>query len=703
MKISSLPFSAGAVSVFTLLLFSSAALIGCGVGELAGPAPVTPAPLSGRAMGGEQPIANGTVTLYSTTNNGVAQSAGFYAGTATSLGSVTTKSDGTFTFTSGPTCSDPNQVYITASGGNAGGNTNNANILMVAAIGNCDLLTPSTYIVINEVTTAAAAYALAGFTSISGTTVNISSSATNYAGQLTSGKYVGNTSVAAGLTHAFENAANLASYATGTAYASSPANSGAVIPQQLLNSVGNSLQGCVNSDGSNPGSIPETTCDMLFSYAVDSGGNVPTNTLQAALNIARNPTLNGNVTNLYNLATAQSAFGPSLAGAPNDWSLAIFYPAGTNGLIFPYPIALDANDNVYIVNPATNVSTTATTATTFIPYSSNGTLLYSPVTLAASSSSGYGAIKGLAVDSLGNVWIENVVATAGSNLLKLTASTGNFTAQASPAHGYSLAVDKSNNVWVGTTATASSITEYVQANSYAAATLPSGTVASPAAAYSINVDAKQNIWTADFSASSGGVSVLPNSTPSGSPSYTTTIVNQTGIQGDSAYGISFNSSGAFLSAGTGTAGINPLTTSVNSSSVITSVTVGTEVTGSATTSSTVNTQLSSPRYLTTDGIGTLWIPDNSPTLTAPVTLPIVRYNPSTGTLLGLYPCYPTTSNTCSTSSTTGSPVGASRYIVVDSSGALWVASPGSGEVVQVLGAAAPAWPLLSMGKPGVMP
>ena len=85
MKISSLPFSAGAVSVFTLLLFSSAALIGCGVGELAGPAPVTPAPLSGRAMGGEQPIANGTVTLYSTTNNGVAQSAGFYAGTATSV------------------------------------------------------------------------------------------------------------------------------------------------------------------------------------------------------------------------------------------------------------------------------------------------------------------------------------------------------------------------------------------------------------------------------------------------------------------------------------------------------------------------------------------------------------------------------------------------------------------------------------------
>lgn len=40
---------------------------------------------------------------------------------------------------------------------------------------------------------------------------------------------------------------------------------------------------------------------------------------------------------------------------------------------------------------------------------------------------------------------------------------------------------------------------------------------------------------------------------------------------------------------------------------------------------------------------------------------------------------------------------------VDSTGSVWINSPGNGQLIQIIGAAAPTWPLLADVKPGVMP
>ena len=58
----------------------------------------------------------------------------------------------------------------------------------------------------------------------------------------------------------------------------------------------------------------------------------------------------------------------------------------------------------------------------------------------------------------------------------------------------------------------------------------------------------------------------------------------------------------------------------------------------------------------------------------------------------------------------GTNFGQPTSVVVDSTGSLWVkvggfsgASDGIGSVVQIIGSAAPSWPLLALGKYGVKP
>jgi hypothetical protein len=171
--------------------------------------------VTGRAYGGEQPISNAAVNFYAASSTGVATS-GVYVppSNVTSMGTVYTKSDGTFSYATALTCTAGQQIYATATGGNTGSGTN-SNVVLMAAIGACPTggSLGAISVDIDEVTTVAAAYALSGFTSMSGTTANVSSSSTNYntvtttAGALTT----------AGLAHAFLNAANLANYTTGTA------------------------------------------------------------------------------------------------------------------------------------------------------------------------------------------------------------------------------------------------------------------------------------------------------------------------------------------------------------------------------------------------------------------------------------------------------------------------------------------------------
>jgi len=102
-----------------------------------------------------------------------------------------------------------------------------------------------------------------------------------------------------------------------------------------------------------------TNCGKLFSLTPAPGGTAPTNTFQASLNLARNPWVSSaNVTSLFGLLTgigASAVYSPNLGSAPNDWTLAIQYPVPANPYsgtaAFPFTLALDADDNVYVTSP----------------------------------------------------------------------------------------------------------------------------------------------------------------------------------------------------------------------------------------------------------------------------------------------------------------------------------------------------------------
>jgi len=246
----------GAATVLSTFALS-ALLTGCGIGDLDTSSPqaaqVIPA-FQGTMMGGQSPIVHATVKIYATGSDGSCTSSGSAAaciasdtgyGVATLLQEATvvnggsagqeTDASGNFSFAGGYFCPAGEFAYIVGSGGSPGsaGASANSKILLVAALGRCeDLYTAVTggysgykgsNIVINEITTVAAGYALGNFATISGSTVGIGAPSTNNAAKV-SGYSTGTTTAAAGLYHAFLNAANLTNPFSLTTLSSAPAN-----------------------------------------------------------------------------------------------------------------------------------------------------------------------------------------------------------------------------------------------------------------------------------------------------------------------------------------------------------------------------------------------------------------------------------------------------------------------------------------------
>lgn len=289
-----------------LLAVSTSALLGLGGCALPSGAPtLTPSAhlsLSGQVHGGQQPVSGSHVFLYAAS----AANAGPSASLLGAPGYAVTDVNGDFSITGSYTCPTGADVYLLALGGNPGlgGNANNPKLALMAGLGACSALNPSQYFSVNEVTTVAAAFSLAPYA--------------------TSENRIGATPASA-LSSAFANITNLIDPADGTARATTPSGNGTV-PQAKINSLANSLAPCINSDGTG------SACISLFSAAkVSSGGSTPADTVQAVLNIADNPTVD--VTAIYNLASPETPFQPSLSGAPSDWTIAIQYPP-------PFTVAL---------------------------------------------------------------------------------------------------------------------------------------------------------------------------------------------------------------------------------------------------------------------------------------------------------------------------------------------------------------------------
>ena len=723
------------------LALGLATLAGCGIGKLdtASSPTVVPA-FSGKAFGGPNPIIGATVKIYATgnldgTNGGYGNATLLQE--ANQMGTSTgqdTDAGGNFQFAGGYNCPAGQFAYLVTSGGNTGSNSVNSNAVLVAALGRCeDLynLSGGVFtgykggpIYINELTTIAAAYALGHFSTVSGTgastIVGIGAPATNNAAQLSgvstgcvAGVSTCTTTQAAGLAHAFQNAANLVNVFANTGGANttlSGSGAGAVVPQELIDSLGNALVACVNSAGGIAGDT--SPCGNIFT-ATSANSVPPTNTYSAMVNLAANPTLSGNPTacqNLLGYATPQTTvYSPNISdfSTVNDLSIAINYPASAFPAIsFPMSGALDINDNYYVGNATYNTGSAGnpTTPVNILSFSSNGTTFGSSATNTTLKSA-----YGLSVDAEGDGYIGNGGSSGTSSLglftftngvtasTALTTSGVNTTLHTGNLKVYATGVDQANNVWaLGVQQTNGTSNLYMNPGPYTTAgaktwtAQPSPAVIIPASNYiGMSIDPDQNVWAA----ASTTLSVLENSGTVAAPTYTAIAATAT-TGGSPADGIAFAPS----------TGSSPYVAWVSSYNVTPGIQEYTPTISGAGVGAITPGALSQPASITgtlfneADGAGTIWVADTN-------SLSIQQYNTTAGTAYKFLPC----AGGAATCATIFTAPGKPETLSVDSAGSIWVAdapsgstntTPTSGNIVEIIGSAAPTWPLLSLGKTG---
>lgn len=367
--VKSMKIKAKAVRLTTVLLAGVAALgtIGCGIGSefvstsIAGPA------LSGRIMGGRQPISGSTLDLWQVGNTG-------YGSAATLLATVTSGSDGSFYFpatgTGSYTCpsTGPNQLYITASGGNPGNSTGNANpsILLTYALGSCATAQAATGLNVNEVSTVASVFALSGF--INPATFGSSGTTGTAVGSTYTQDAIGTSSTnTTGLNNAVTTVGTLVTPAGITPGSATTAT----VDYQKINTLGNILANCVNSDPTSG----DTKCSTLFTNVSTTGAVKATNTFEAAYYMNTNPTdtVSGtsNLTTVFNAVPINPPYAPALGStAPTDWTIGVNY--AVSGLTSANHIAIDGAGDAWVtggsqlseVTPAGVVTSVTQTADT---------------------------------------------------------------------------------------------------------------------------------------------------------------------------------------------------------------------------------------------------------------------------------------------------------------------------------------------------
>ena len=313
---------------------------------------------AGKVLGALQPVSGASVQLY----------AAGYAGngsppTALLATGVSTDASGNFQVPGEYTCpSAETPVYLLSKGGRVGANsTANPSLWLMTALGPCGSISSGNTFVLNEVTTAASAWALAPFMSRG---ANVGASCTNLTG----------------LTNAFLTTRNLVEVTSGSSPGSAIPPT-LVVPTSKLNTLANVLASCAGSSNGN-------SCSALFgAAAVDN--IAPQNTLDAALDIAHAP--GNNVGAIYLLASSTRFFAPALDAAPPDWILSNTIAGG--GMSSPASIGVTASGSIWVSSYFNTIS----------EFSPNGAAVF------PAGIGGYGINQsyGMALDIKGNVWIAN--------------------------------------------------------------------------------------------------------------------------------------------------------------------------------------------------------------------------------------------------------------------------------------------------------
>ena len=393
-------------------------LTGCGLQQTMSSNGVEPGlAIAGSIYGGQQPVTSSHLYLMAagTTGYGKGSTSLLTTGDGTDSNGtyVLSDSNGSFSITGKYACAAGSEVYMLALGGKSNA-TSAANpaIALMASLGACptagNFVATAPYISINELTTVASAYALAGY--MTGPTA-LSSSGTALA--------------TSGIANAFATSASLANIANGSANGTVGTNGKASIAR--INTLADIIAACINTDGTG------YACTTLFANA-KSSGTTPTETITALLNIAHTPA--ANVSNLYSLVVASAPFQPTLTSAPNDFALSIAYT--TPNLANPLNMRVDATGNVWFRNGS----------------SSNIIEELSPTGAVLSGAGGYAGGSGvsIALDAQGNAFLAS---RNSFGILKLSSSG----ALLSPATGYlgtcndpnanlaATAMDGSGNVW----------------------------------------------------------------------------------------------------------------------------------------------------------------------------------------------------------------------------------------------------------------
>jgi len=329
-------------SILGTLLAGTLALSGCGT------APVTSAvktlQIAGAVHGGQQPVTGATLQLYAvgTTGDGSAAtplilttattsdgSGSATDGNANAANNLNTLPAGFFTLTNQYVCPPQGaEVYLVAKGGNPGlaAGTNNPALAMMAALGPCSALTPTTNIFIDELTTVGSVAALYPY--------------------MTSYAAVGSgTGDATALANAFAKVNEYTNTSSGTVPGPTlPASTYASSTE--IDTLADVIAECINSAG-NTGST--SACATLFAYT-PNGGTTPTDTIGAVINILQNP--NQNVCPIWQMTPATGPYMPTLSACPANWNLPIT----------PWTVSVSGASSVY--EGATSQYTATVTGTT---------------------------------------------------------------------------------------------------------------------------------------------------------------------------------------------------------------------------------------------------------------------------------------------------------------------------------------------------
>ena len=279
--------------------------------------------IAGSVQAGTQPVVGASVMLYA-----ASQAGNGAAATRLLSAAVLTDQNGGFAVPLGVTCPLSNTVlYAVATGGAAvAGAAANPSTRLVTVLGTCASVQAGASVVLNEVTTVAAAYALAQF--FGPEAAYLGATATN----------------SSGIGLAAATASNLADGSTGVAPGSGfPANGTA--PSAEINTLANLLHGCIVSAGAQ-----SAACVQLYDGAYSIGG-VPAgdgngDTFSAVLTLAKNPL--SSLAALFSLSQNTAAFAPALTAAPPDWTMAVSFGGG--GMDGPSSVSIDSVGRVWVAN-----------------------------------------------------------------------------------------------------------------------------------------------------------------------------------------------------------------------------------------------------------------------------------------------------------------------------------------------------------------